>query len=280
MVEHVRAAVPLCALKESSETTSFSSKKDLESKFIFPNNTKKISKARQFARQEQQGGGGASSGALIAHPVNFRFHDPFPARVVRQLVYKSEFLTHTDPGSNQQAGVPWEFNLNSLFLPQLSGGHQPFGFDQMAALYQRYKVLHVSVKVETLSQAAGTAGSTGAQIVGIFPPGNTQTTLNELGAIRMGENFNVSTQIVHPNAAAPVVFRREVDIAAVAGLSKTEFAANVEDYGALVSASPARIVFMEVNAAPNVTTEGTDFFSNVTLVFTAEFWQRVSLEAS
>ncbi len=186
-------------------------------------------------------------------------------------------LTHTNPGSNQQAGTPFTFNLGSLFEPR-SGGHQPFGFDQMAALYARYKVHKVRVRVETFR--LGTVTLPATQVIGIFPPGSTQTTLNVVTAMSMGENFNVSTKVHLPSVIAPVVFETTLDIATIAGLTKKEFEANIEDYSALVSASPTRFPILEVNLAPNLTTEGDDHASVVTLTFVAEFWQRISLAAS
>ncbi len=197
---------------------------------------------------------------------------------MKELVYKEVLLTHTDPGSNQQAGTPYTFNLGSLFEPR-SGGHQPFGFDQMAALYGRYKVHKVRIVVETMPINANTQ-SGGAQVVGVFPPGSAQTTLNRLTAVSMGENFNVSTKLIHLNAVAPTVFSATYDIASIAGLTKKEFDANIEDYSALVTASPTRFPFLEVNFAPNVLGNGDDFASVVTITFVSEFWQRISLAAS
>ncbi len=194
-------------------------------------------------------------------------------------MYKDSVLAHTDPGANQQAGTPLTFNLGSLFEPR-SGGHQPFGFDQMAALYARYKVHKVHVKVETFPTGSGATLGVAYQLVGIFPPGSAQTTLNVLLAANMGENFNVSSKLWLVNAVQPVTFEATYDIATIAGLTREEFESNIEDYSALVSASPTRFPFMEVNLAPVVAASGSDFSSTVTLTFFAEFWQRISLAGS
>ncbi len=194
-------------------------------------------------------------------------------------MYKDPLTAHTDPGSNFQCGTPLTYNLGSLFAP-IAGGHQPFGFDQMAALYARYKVHKVKIRVETMPLTSVNTISNAVQVVGIFPPGSAQTTLNVLNAYSMGENFNVSTKLVANTALVPVVFETTLDIATIAGLTKKEFEANIEDYSALVTASPTRFPFLEVNLAPNVAASGTDYLSGVTLTFVAEFWQRISLAAS
>ncbi len=188
-------------------------------------------------------------------------------------MYKDVCLQSTSPGSNQQAGTPYTFNLNSLFQPR-SGGHQPFGFDQLAALYQRYKVNKVKVMV----QSDGGSSAAGFQVLAVLPPGSTQTTLNLLTAGQFGENFNGSTIRLSNNSVVPIVYERTFDIAEVAGLTKSEMAANIEDYSALVTASPTRVVTMEVNYAPDLAAQTV--FHHVTLVFVAEFWQRVSLGQS
>ncbi len=106
-------------------------------------------------KAQRAGGGASSSNSVPRNQINFRFEDPFPARTVKELVYKHELSAHTDPGSNFQAGTPLTFNLGSLFAP-IAGGHQPFGFDQMAALYARYKVHKVRIRVETMPLATPT----------------------------------------------------------------------------------------------------------------------------
>ncbi len=145
----------------------------------------------------------------------------------------------------------------------------------MAALYQRYRVNKCKVRVETYIT---TSASTGAQVVGVFPPGSTQTTLNLVNAVQFGENYNGASQIVVSNFV-PVVYTRTFDIAQVAGLTKDELFANIEEYSALVTASPTRIVTMEVNFAPHAL-GSIAAWSVVTLTFYAEFWQRVSLAQS
>lgn len=205
--------------------------------------------------------------------LNFSFHDPFPARTVKELVYK-DYQSHNSGGSNQQAGTAIVYNLNSLFLP-VAGGHQPFGFDQMATLYQRYRVNKVRVKVESYQNSGVLA--LGAQVIAVLPPGSTTTTTGLLTAFAFGENYNGSTQTMVPYTR-PTVFEATYDIATIVGLTKKELEANIEDYSALVSASPTRIPFMEVNCV-NIGAIATCSHV-VTITYFCEFWQRVSLAQS
>lgn len=67
---------------------------------------------------------------------------PVPQRFLTQHKYSTTFTL----GSLQPI---YRMNLNSLYDPDQTGtGHQPYGFDQMAALFNRYRVYGVSYKVQ------------------------------------------------------------------------------------------------------------------------------------
>lgn len=71
--------------------------------------------------------------------VNRALH-PIPQRFITKMKY-SEILT-TD--SNGQ----FRLNLNSIFDPNRSGiGHQPYGHDTFATMYNRYRVISCSYRV-------------------------------------------------------------------------------------------------------------------------------------
>lgn len=79
---------------------------------------------------------------------------PFPQRYLTKLRYVSEALSHTT--GNTQDRV---FRGNSLFDPDLTGvGHQPRGFDQLAGLYNVYRVLGSRCTIRAVPRDA-TAGS-------------------------------------------------------------------------------------------------------------------------
>ncbi len=66
-------------------------------------------------------------------------------RTVMKYVDTIQVTTSAGPGT-----VDTAYNLNSLFAPKVSGGHQPMGFDQIATLYNRYRVLRTRWKVEVI----------------------------------------------------------------------------------------------------------------------------------
>lgn len=76
---------------------------------------------------------------------------PMPDRFNASLIY-SDTVT-LNPGAGTL--VHHDFRLNSLYDPDLTGtGHQPRGFDQLMAFYQRYRVYGCKMDVCMLSPAA------------------------------------------------------------------------------------------------------------------------------
>lgn len=76
---------------------------------------------------------------------DFVNRSPFPCRRSADLVYTETWDTVSCGIAGTLAGEKI-FNINSLFGPQ-PGGHQPYYRDQLAAIYGRYKVHRVSIKV-------------------------------------------------------------------------------------------------------------------------------------
>lgn len=73
---------------------------------------------------------------------------PIPARFITKHKY-------SDVASTSTANPFWRFNLNSIYDPNRTGtGHQPYGFDQLSALYNRYRVIACSYTVSCSSTAS------------------------------------------------------------------------------------------------------------------------------
>jgi len=77
---------------------------------------------------------------------------PVPDRTIAKHKYVEEF-------ASDGTRADWELNLNSTYSPRYSpsGGHQPYGRDTYAALYNRYRVFAVRYKVtfDAVSTATG-----------------------------------------------------------------------------------------------------------------------------
>lgn len=79
---------------------------------------------------------------------------PFPPRFISRMKYVTSSLA-----GSIAAGFSYDhrFNLNSLFSPEYSGGHQPYGYDQLcggaggSAPYSRYRVFATGWRVSVIS---------------------------------------------------------------------------------------------------------------------------------
>lgn len=74
-------------------------------------------------------------------PIGLTFMEPHKYVTLKYYETKSR-SDATTVGSNQI------YNLNSLFDPdRTGGGHQPYGFDTLASIYNRYRVLRTRYKI-------------------------------------------------------------------------------------------------------------------------------------
>lgn len=94
------------------------------------------------------------------------------------------------------AGSPglWQFRMNSLFDPDFTGtGHQPQWFDQLAAVYQRYRVLGAKITAKFIPNTINSAevGDTGPYIVGITTKvGSTFAAATYAAILEDGNSIN------------------------------------------------------------------------------------------
>ena len=61
---------------------------------------------------------------------------PFAQRYITSMKYSQTFTISSALGAVQR------FNLNNIYDPDRTGvGHQPYGYDQLGAIYNRYRVI-------------------------------------------------------------------------------------------------------------------------------------------
>jgi hypothetical protein len=201
--------------------------------------------------------------------------DPFPKRRVAALRYSDSYTILTTT-TEFLYGTATSVLLNSLFAP-VSGGHQPYGFDQLAALYNRYRVNAVDVEM-TIMYNGGVQNSIVSGVV--LPPGTSATIAGSTYTIVSEKPNVISVPIVGGTNTGTVFIKQRFDIARLAGLTANELQANVEDYSAAVTASPSKLVTFEFATCGVSTTTATSSKVLLTLVFHTEFWERKILAQS
>lgn len=73
---------------------------------------------------------------------------PIPQRYIVKQKYSQTFPI------NASSYTTYGFNLNSVYDPDRSStGHQPYGYDQLSALYNRYRVISCNWRINVASDS-------------------------------------------------------------------------------------------------------------------------------
>lgn len=177
---------------------------------------------------------------------------PFPSRQIVKMKYSDVFTTNTGNGWN------YNYNLNSIFDPNRTGtGHQPYGHDQLAVLYNRYRVISCSYVL--------TAYSGAIPIRYACIPSNEVKLYASVG--ELAENPRAKFNVQIPNGSLTKLTGK-VYLPALTGRSKTQYMAD-DRYQATFGTSPQELGILTV-AAFGLQENTTDVNWTITLEYTVE----------
>lgn len=183
---------------------------------------------------------------------------PIPSRYICKMKYADSILTN--------ASGQIIMNLNSLFDPDRTGiGHQPYGYDNLATLFNRYRVISCGWRTNVC------LNSTSPSIVLAAMPSNDGSIL----WTSMGEMLeNPRAKYVTQNPGAPSVFLTGRSyLPALMGRSKAQYMAD-DNYQALVTANPSEQGLLYLQVFDNTGTPIPSIRFNVVLEFTVEFFDQ------
>lgn len=163
--------------------------------------------------------------------VNRALH-PIPSRFITKMKYSDTVAVTTLQNT-------FAFNLNSVFDPNRTGvGHQPYGHDTLASLYNRYRVISCGWRINV---ALGTSGS--PIQVGCMPANEvlTITSINELR-----ENPRAKYILQNPGSGS-VYLSGKSYIPSLVGRTKNQYMAD-DRYQAQVGASPSELAILNLIA--------------------------------
>lgn len=187
---------------------------------------------------------------------------PIPQRYITKMKYSDTF-TLSLANSYQ-----YVFNLNSIWDANRTGvGHQPYGFDQLAALYNRYRVIKTKYIINAYSAAVPIRY--GCIVSNDTPPINN---ISELA-----ESPRAQTRVQLPGGNTTKITGTAY-IPSVVGRSKAQYMAD-DRYQALTTQSPNELALLTV-IGNTMTDVGTDVLVTITLEFLVEFFDISPLEQS
>lgn len=191
---------------------------------------------------------------------------PIPQRYITKMKY-SQTITTGATFAN------YAMNLNSVYDPDQTGvltGHQAYGFDQLAALYNRYRVIACGWRLNLA------VGSATVPVIMTAMPANTVVTASTGSEIRENPRSKYITQ--NPGASSAILKGKSY-IPSLVGRSKAQYMAD-DRYQSEVTGNPAEQAILNIQ-----TWTGSDAYApgvqvQVLLEYTVEFFDIKSLGQS
>lgn len=190
-----------------------------------------------------------------------------PEAATVRLPYAYTSTLANNGSSTWTVGDVLNLRVNNAYDP-INGTHQPYGWDQMAALYRYYKVVGCSYKITGLA----------------FPDKNLVLVVRP---VPVNENLSIANTALATVAERPgtkLAFAQfggpipsitgTVDIPRQLGVSQEQFDADVSEYSAAVTAAPSRYAYTQIGVCG---TDATTFMHVVIEVtYTVNYWQRIT----
>lgn len=191
---------------------------------------------------------------------------PFAQRYITTMKYADAFFF-----ANVNGPTVYRYNLNSVFDPNRTGtGHQPYGHDSLAAIYNRYRVIACSYTVSFVDTA-------GNYVQVACLPANEEVSALTLSEIR--ENPRCKFTLQSPQAPMRPV-RGKVFIPSLVGRNKQQYMAD-DRYQAQTGSSPAELAILNIffqRQDDSVNTMSGPL--NITLNYTVEWFDVKNLAQS
>lgn len=198
--------------------------------------------------------------------------DPFPPRAVCAHSYCPDIHVLTSGTPYTTSTTAGTVVVNDMFAPGGTTAHQPYGFDQMTALYNKFKVRKAVIEVEYIHATTAAVGWIGICV----PPPASAFTYTSIGLYQLIEQpcctvLQSANQVLRS-------FKQEVDFLKLYGCTKAEFDADLTRFCGTASASPPVLIkCILVNAAPGTNDTG---FCQVRITYEVEWFDRITQNPS
>jgi len=227
------------------------------------------SSMKNSGKRDRRTATGASDKSVIS-VLLFKGPDPFPNAVRKRFRYAETYAFTT--GAAGIAGTQQAMGLNTLFDPNVTGvGHQPYGFDQFAAFYGKYRVDRVTVDV-----LWNTIGSTAeVACLHILQPPSGGITLTGVTTDRAAEIPQVLTCVLSPSGNTRTQrIRFSCSCAELCGVSQQKYEDD-PNYSALISANPSLLCYLNMAISSYSGSAGEAATAQVVIEFEAYMWERI-----
>jgi len=196
-----------------------------------------------------------------------RFTGVAPTTYVTLKYYEFvSFSMATTVGSQQL------FNLNSLFDPNRTGtGHQPYYYDNLALMYNRYRVLRAKWRI-TVSASLGV-------LAAVVPMNGTTTSVSNQTTFEAVAEMPWAKNTIIPASGGPIyTFKGSIDMNVLNGVPKQEFLDD-DRFEAQIGASPAELIVLLI-AMYNPNGATATAYAGCELIFEANMHDQLPVSQS
>lgn len=220
---------------------------------------KRKSTRRPQARRARRYGRRAKKTTMVNTGIS-----PVPPRFITTMKYSTNVATSALTGT-------YQMNLNSLYDPDRSGaGHQPLGYDNLALLYNKYRVISTSYRINRCSSATDPS----IQICAI--PSNDPSILWTVNWMKESPRCKYVVQ----NPGAPsAVLKGKVYLPALMGRTKAQYVAD-DTYASDVGSNPSEeaILYIQTGTASGDIQPSVNV--SVVMTFVVEWYDAKHLDQS
>jgi len=188
---------------------------------------------------------------------------PFASRYITKMKYSEAY---TLSALNNYTQI---MNLNSVFDPNRTGiGHQPYGYDQLTPLYNRYRVISASYVINAYSGAAPIR-------FGCLPLNEVPSFINDMS--ELCENPRAKWKVQMPQGSTSILTGK-VYLPSLVGRTKSQYMAD-DRFQAQTNASPLElaVLFISAQSMGNV---NVDTNLTVTIEYLVEFFDTNPIDQS
>lgn len=187
---------------------------------------------------------------------------PFAQRYITKMKYSEAYNLSALNAYSQI------MRINSLWDPNATGlGHQPYGFDQLAGIYNRYRVISCSYVITAYN-------GTNPIRFGVLPANDTPPVS---GISELCENPRAKFAIQFPGGSTQYI-KGKVNMPSMTGRSKIQYMSD-DRYQSEVTTNPLEVVLLYITGQTMVDSS-VDIQLNVTLDFTVEFFDPKPIDQS
>lgn len=236
---------------------------------------KPAAKKRIYKRKHRLAVSNKGTTTKVGEPLRNSLSIPLPLRYRVKFRYCSTHIVQSGT-SGTLSSSPLRFNLSSLYDPDNSGGgHQPYGYDQFTAMYEKYKVYKAKVTLQWFDVGATNTGfccaalrpsTSGTGIASLTYPYYVEKQVG--GSVCLTSTGN--NRVVEQN-----IF---VDLRKIVGVTRAQY--NDAQYEANYNANPSTSVYLELASAFPSSANAIDVNVAINIEYYGVMWDRVPLTVS